>query len=190
MEHWLEREIAQFFHHEGSIRWSIAPWANGLTTELLHAPYLWGLPLSNAWGLLLTNAWSMRTTSLKRLRTVTDKCFIYEDYLSQTLEDCYWQMLYLWGLPLSNAWGLLLTNALSMRTTSLKRLRTVTDKCFIYEDYLSQTFEDCFWQMLYLWGLPLSNAWGLLLTNALSMRTNPRKRSRNVTHNTNKNTPP
>ena len=27
VEHWLEREIAQWVHHEGSIRQSIAPWA-------------------------------------------------------------------------------------------------------------------------------------------------------------------
>ena len=34
MEHWLEWEIAQWVHHEGSIRRPIAPWANALTTEL------------------------------------------------------------------------------------------------------------------------------------------------------------
>ena len=32
IEHWLEREIAQWVHHEGSIRRPITPWA--LTTEL------------------------------------------------------------------------------------------------------------------------------------------------------------
>ena len=35
VEHWLEREIAQWVHHEGSIQQPIAPWANTLTTELL-----------------------------------------------------------------------------------------------------------------------------------------------------------
>ena len=39
VEHWLEREIAQWVHHEGSIRPQIAPWANALTTELHLAPY-------------------------------------------------------------------------------------------------------------------------------------------------------
>ena len=34
VEHWLGREIAQWVHHEGSIRWLIAPWVNALTTEL------------------------------------------------------------------------------------------------------------------------------------------------------------
>ena len=44
VEHQLEREIAQWVlprsyislrvHHEGSIRWPIAPWANALTMEL------------------------------------------------------------------------------------------------------------------------------------------------------------
>ena len=38
MEHWLEREIAQWVHHEGSIRRPIAPRANALTTELHLAP--------------------------------------------------------------------------------------------------------------------------------------------------------
>ena len=38
VEHWLEREIAQCVHHEGSIRRPIAPWANALTTELHLAP--------------------------------------------------------------------------------------------------------------------------------------------------------
>ena len=38
VEHWLEREIAQWVHHEGSIRRPIAPWANALTTELHLAP--------------------------------------------------------------------------------------------------------------------------------------------------------
>ena len=40
VEHWLEREIAQWVHHEGSIRWPIAPWANTLTTELYLAPLI------------------------------------------------------------------------------------------------------------------------------------------------------
>ena len=39
VEHWLEREIAQWVHYEGSTRWPIAPWANALTTELHLAPY-------------------------------------------------------------------------------------------------------------------------------------------------------
>ena len=38
MEHWLEREIAQWVHQEGLIRRPIAPWANALTTELHLAP--------------------------------------------------------------------------------------------------------------------------------------------------------
>ena len=38
MEHWLEWEIAQWVHHEGSIRRPIAPWANALTTALHLAP--------------------------------------------------------------------------------------------------------------------------------------------------------
>ena len=38
VDHWLEREIAQWLHHEGSIRRPIAPWANALTTELHLAP--------------------------------------------------------------------------------------------------------------------------------------------------------
>ena len=42
VEHWLEREIAQWVHHEGSIRRPIAPWANALTAELHLAP-------SNLW---------------------------------------------------------------------------------------------------------------------------------------------
>ena len=33
VDHWLEGDIAQCVHHEGSIRRSIAPWANALTTE-------------------------------------------------------------------------------------------------------------------------------------------------------------
>ena len=39
MGHWLEREIVQWVHYEGSIRRSIAPWANALTTELHLAAY-------------------------------------------------------------------------------------------------------------------------------------------------------
>ena len=38
VEHWLERENAQWVHHEGSIRRLIAPWVNALTTELHLAP--------------------------------------------------------------------------------------------------------------------------------------------------------
>ena len=38
VEHWLEQEIAQWAHHEGSIRRPIAPRANSLTTELHLAP--------------------------------------------------------------------------------------------------------------------------------------------------------
>ena len=39
VEHWLEWEIAQWVHHEGSILWPIAPWVNALTTEL----HWWGI---------------------------------------------------------------------------------------------------------------------------------------------------
>ena len=39
VENWLERELAQWVHHEGSTRWPIAPWANALTTELHFAPF-------------------------------------------------------------------------------------------------------------------------------------------------------
>ena len=34
VEHWLEQEIAQWVHHEGSIRLPTAPWTNVLNTEL------------------------------------------------------------------------------------------------------------------------------------------------------------
>ena len=44
VRHWLEREIAQWVHHEGSIRRPIAPWANALTTELHLAPSSMGPP--------------------------------------------------------------------------------------------------------------------------------------------------
>ena len=40
VEHWLEREITQWVHHEESIRWPIAPWVDALTTELHLAPIL------------------------------------------------------------------------------------------------------------------------------------------------------
>ena len=38
VEHWLEREIAQWVHLEGSIWRPITPWANALTTELHLTP--------------------------------------------------------------------------------------------------------------------------------------------------------
>ena len=34
VEHWLEGEISQWVHHEGSIRRTIASWANALSTDL------------------------------------------------------------------------------------------------------------------------------------------------------------
>ena len=40
VEHWLEREIAQWVHHEGSIRRPIEPRANALTTVLHLTPEL------------------------------------------------------------------------------------------------------------------------------------------------------
>ena len=36
--HWLEWEIAQWIHHQGSIRWPTTPQANTLTTELHLVP--------------------------------------------------------------------------------------------------------------------------------------------------------
>ena len=38
VEHWLEREIAQWVHHEGSILRPITPCANALATEVYLAP--------------------------------------------------------------------------------------------------------------------------------------------------------
>ena len=38
MEDWLEWEIVQWVHHEGSIRQPIGPWANALTTKLHLTP--------------------------------------------------------------------------------------------------------------------------------------------------------
>ena len=40
VEHWLEWEITQWVHHEGSIWRPIASWANALTTELPLTPLL------------------------------------------------------------------------------------------------------------------------------------------------------
>ena len=41
MEHRLDREIAQWVHHEGSTRRHIAPWANALTIELCRTKGFW-----------------------------------------------------------------------------------------------------------------------------------------------------
>ena len=40
VEHWLEQEIPQWVHHEGSIRQPIAPRADALTTELHLSPFI------------------------------------------------------------------------------------------------------------------------------------------------------
>ena len=40
VDHWLEREIDQWVHHEGSIRRPITPWVNALTTVIYLAPPL------------------------------------------------------------------------------------------------------------------------------------------------------
>ena len=42
VDYWLDREIAQWVHHEGWIRRPIAPWANVLHTELHLAPAILG----------------------------------------------------------------------------------------------------------------------------------------------------
>ena len=44
VEQWLWREIAKWVHHEGSIRRSIAPWADALTTKLHLAPVVERFP--------------------------------------------------------------------------------------------------------------------------------------------------
>ena len=41
VDHWLEWEIAQWVHHEGSVQWSITPRADALTMELHLAPISW-----------------------------------------------------------------------------------------------------------------------------------------------------
>ena len=66
---WMEREIAQWVHHEGSIRRPITPWANALTTELHLAPKQVkepGLWCDSYWVLKLSNT---RLESLGRLLT-------------------------------------------------------------------------------------------------------------------------
>ena len=45
LEHWLELEIAQWVHHEGSIQQPITPWANALSMELHLAPLKYGTTL-------------------------------------------------------------------------------------------------------------------------------------------------
>ena len=65
VEHWLEWEIAQWVHHEGSIRRSIAPWANALTTELHLAPSkvkATGQFLLHSVTTMLSNFWHKRQT--------------------------------------------------------------------------------------------------------------------------------
>ena len=47
MEHRLEREIAQWVHHEGLIQWPITPRVNALTTELHLDPTYWMSQLQN-----------------------------------------------------------------------------------------------------------------------------------------------
>ena len=61
MEHWLEREIPIWDHHEGSIRRPIAPWANALTTELHLAPtsdkIVWDLSCEHSGHDMCANPW-------------------------------------------------------------------------------------------------------------------------------------
>ena len=60
MGHWLEREITQWVHHEGLIRWPITPWANALTTEVHLAPYTGLVPTYMGyvlWLLICYNFW-------------------------------------------------------------------------------------------------------------------------------------
>ena len=48
VEHWLERKIAQWVHHEGLIQWLITLCVNALTTELHLAPTFYkGVPPTN-----------------------------------------------------------------------------------------------------------------------------------------------
>ena len=56
VEHWLEREIAQWVHHEGLIPRPIAPWANALTTKLYMVIKL-GMEINQ---LLWSNGWNKK----------------------------------------------------------------------------------------------------------------------------------
>ena len=68
MEHWLEQEIAQRVHHEGSIKRPIAPWANALTTELhLAAPSR----ICLSWNGMLAALSSLTPTTLQDLGQMT-----------------------------------------------------------------------------------------------------------------------
>ena len=55
VEHWLEREIAQWVHYEGSIRWPITPMANALNTELHLAPLEKRKKIWYVWAFYITN---------------------------------------------------------------------------------------------------------------------------------------
>ena len=54
VEHWLERELAQWGHYGVSMRRPIAPWANALTTELHLAPVKW----RSKWSITAEGKWA------------------------------------------------------------------------------------------------------------------------------------
>ena len=61
--HWLEWELAQLVHHEESIRWPIAPWANALTTELRLAPCVEDTHCRHYMGYVSLPVWKIPTAA-------------------------------------------------------------------------------------------------------------------------------
>ena len=87
-EHWLDWEIAQWVHHEGSIRWPIAPWANALTTEIHKSQFH-----------LLISMWSIYKCILKLLWKIKFSTFVFYMYLkNDTWKQPWHSYVFTWNI--------------------------------------------------------------------------------------------
>ena len=106
VEHWLEREIAEWVHHEGSIRRSIAPCANCLTTELHLAPCCkltccwWLLLLCFCTSLFLTHCFFIQPTYQCRINPWQGFEFLLAPRHPPPAERLHWSLILVGPLAL------------------------------------------------------------------------------------------
>ena len=123
VEHWLEGEIAQWLHYEGSIRRPIAPWANYLTTELHIAPldyrkrrllvfYRW------SWGRIRLVFRSNHPSWIKELVTVGRYCKCTYLFLIGVIGFVWWWLARCWQHDSRSIWIWLLDSLICANKVS------------------------------------------------------------------------
>ena len=165
MEHWLEWEIVQCVHNEGSIQWPVAPWANALTMELHFIPILHRkegkILVNDVLTHLISNTvvWGMWLRAIQIIREEIHSCHFTGYSFQLAARDILYAPFHRWDITYH---GLCFTNSGVLRGMRNSSVGPMTH-CTMHYRWHCTKWSDC---QVRVRGAP-SNVYGVNVTKAV-----------------------